>query len=202
MRFLELHGKHAEGEYATTLVDADVYDRVAPYRWYFDFKRIRAVDGSKHGYVATRIEKAPGHIVRRSLHWMVLGIEELPEGVVVDHINGDPLDNRRRNLRLVNPTQSALNRRAARGKSGYRGVRHIEKENRFVAILKLHGERVDLGSFRCAREAARQWDIFALLVGGEVAASQTNFPAQQYARRVEALRRMLTQSWGLSHPMG
>lgn len=202
VRWVKLHGKHAEGEYATAMVDAEVYDRVAAYRWYFDFKRVRTVDGEKHGYVATRIEVAPGQIVRRSLHWMVLDIEELPAGMVVDHINGNPLDNRRSNLRLVNASQSALNRRATRGRSGYRGVRHIEKENRFVAVLKLNGERVDLGSFRCAREVAAQWDLFSLVLGGEAASRHTNFPAARYARRVEILRRMLTGSGGLMHPMG
>lgn len=204
VRYLELHGKHAEGEYATALIDAEVYSQVSRHRWYFDFKRVRELDGGKHGYVVTRLEVEAGRLVRRALHWMVLGIDALPEGKVVDHINGDPLDNRRSNLRLATHAESALNRRAARGRSGYRGVRRVGQKGRgrFVAVLKLHGHRVELGSYRHAREAARTWDLFALVVGGEAVVSHTNFPAQQYTGRVAVLREMLMLSRQLGHPMG
>ena len=55
------------------------------------------------------------------------------KGQIVDHINREPLDNRRENLRIVNARQSALNRRL-KSKTGYIGVSKIKRtgrENKF-----------------------------------------------------------------------
>ena len=57
-----------------------------------------------------------------SLHRMVMGLTR-GDGKHVDHINGDKLDNRRCNLRIITHKQNMFNRRFKRvAKSGYRGV--------------------------------------------------------------------------------
>lgn len=68
------------------------------------------------------------------LHRWILGLEVGDERYA-DHINGDPLDNRRANLRVVDGTESNLNRRVKgrcvypvrdrwQAKVGHRGHRH------------------------------------------------------------------------------
>ncbi len=56
------------------------------------------------------------------LHRAVMG--DIPEGMEVDHINGDRLDCRRSNLRLVTRSQNHMNMNFRPGKTGVRGVVH------------------------------------------------------------------------------
>lgn len=77
-------------------------------------------------------------------------------GLMVDHINGDGLDNRRSNLRLVTPSQNAQNRPSCRGSSSrFRGVHWDSRARRWVAWAKADGVRHRLGSFLIEEEAAR-----------------------------------------------
>lgn len=192
VRFLKLHGKYARGEQAYALVDAEAYQALSRHHWTFVRKWVRQFDGVPHGYARATVEVAQGRMCARPLHWLVLGIEKLPRGMVIDHINGDPLDNRRANLRIVTHAESALNRRATAGRSGYRGVREVD--GMFVPVIKFRGHRVEAGRFTTASEAAGVWDLLTLLVGGAAAARYTNRPAKKYARRVMRLRLMLELS--------
>jgi len=75
---------------------------------------------------------------------------------VVDHINGNKLDNRRSNLRIVTPAENAQNRRLNRdNKSGYRGVSWHKGRESWQAHAKLAGHQHYLGLFDDPREAAR-----------------------------------------------
>ena len=75
---------------------------------------------------------------------------------MIDHINGDPLDNRFQNLRLSNHKLNGQNQKAHRpknkstqliGSSWHKGC------NRFIAFIKLDGKRKHLGYFDTAAEA-------------------------------------------------
>lgn len=72
---------------------------------------------------------------------------------LVDHINGNRLDNQRANLRIVSPTINSRNR-LMRG--GYRGVFFKQDKNRYEAYITVQGKRVYLGLFKTAEEAFRR----------------------------------------------
>lgn len=92
-------------------------------------------------------------------------------GQLVDHVNRNPLDNRRCNLRICNSLESSWN--ATRpGRTGYLGV--IYRRNRWVARITINGRRREIGRFRSAEEAARAYDREALATRGSFAA--LNFP--------------------------
>ena len=74
---------------------------------------------------------------------------EIPEGMLCDHINGDSLDNRIENLRLV--TQSGNNRNIKlpkNNKSGVCGVRWHSGAKRWLAAIKINQKEKHLGSFK------------------------------------------------------
>jgi hypothetical protein len=67
----------------------------------------------------------------------------LPE--VVDHINGDPLDNRVENLRASDVQQNALNRKIQHNNtSGHRGVHFCKSRDLWVAYIQVAGKKMYL----------------------------------------------------------
>lgn len=93
------------------------------------------------------------------LHRWLLGIVDAGRGVLGDHINGNKLDDRRANLRVVTPAESSGNV-AGRASSGYRGVYPARAGGRWEARVKRDGCLFTLGTFDTPEEASevsRAW---------------------------------------------
>ncbi len=72
----------------------------------------------------------------------------------VDHINGDPADNRFANLRLAVMAENGKNRKISRNnKTGYKGVRLDKKRGTYRAVIVSNGKSIHLGVFKCPKEA-------------------------------------------------
>jgi hypothetical protein len=109
--------------------------------------------------------------IPRAMHRIILGITD-PK-IHVDHINRNPLDNRRCNLRIADPKQSAMNRgRKRTAKSGYKGVSRARDHWR-VSIKHL-GVVHHIGMFDDPIEGAKAYDQKAYELQGEFAV--LNFP--------------------------
>lgn len=108
----------------------------------------------------------------RKMHRLLLGVTD--PHIQVDHINGDPLDNRRANLRLCTQAQNACNRGKRREDctSKYIGVSLVPAS--WEAIVWHQGRRVYVGRFQSELEAARARDAKARELQGEFA--RLNFP--------------------------
>lgn len=83
----------------STKIDAEDAERVNRYKW-------SASEGSRLGQkvYALRRERKNGQVVAIRLHRFIMGLPPGkldPENRVVDHINGNPLDNRKENLRVT-----------------------------------------------------------------------------------------------------
>lgn len=92
--------------------------------------------------------------VIRQMHRLLLGAKAHQ---LVDHINGNGLDNRRANLRLCTSSENGRNRRNANknNTTGYRGVSLRKKSGRYQAyISSSEGIRIHLGFFSTAEDAA------------------------------------------------
>lgn len=96
-------------------------------------------------------------------------IMNAPEGLVVDHIDGDTLNNVRSNLRLCTQRQNQFNRRGKRNSSSrFRGV-NLHRRHWRAEIFCLDGSRKYLGSFDNEVDAARAWNAAAIVEHGEFA---------------------------------
>lgn len=96
-------------------------------------------------------------------------------GQIVDHINGNSLDNRKANLRFVTPGQSARNRHVRKDSaSGYKGV--CATRGRFRAHIYANGHRHWLGAYDVPEDAALAYDDAARLLHGVHA--RFNFPSE------------------------
>lgn len=142
------------------LVDLDVAENVAEYRWH----------KSNKGYAQTKIK---GHMV--SLHRLVFGL--VPRGLQIDHINRDRRDNRRTNLRA---TTSGLNNHncAACGSSGFKGVSWAKNNKKWKVEIGINHHSHYLGLFTDEVEAAQTYDRAVIEHYG--ANAVTNFPHKHY----------------------
>lgn len=109
------------------------------------------------------------HFVK--MHRIILNA---PDGLQVDHINGDGLDNRRSNLRLATSCQNNQNRRSilVGTTSKFKGV-SWHPHGRWQARIRSGIKTYYLGSYDNEEAAARAYDVKARELFGEFA--RTNF---------------------------
>lgn len=104
-------------------------------------------------------------------------IMNAPDDLVVDHINRNPLDNRRQNLRIVTHSENMRNTqrtRTDRVSCNYRGVTATGNRKKWMSKIKVEGRWHYLGSFVAAEDAARAYDAAARDAHGAFAV--LNFP--------------------------
>lgn len=146
------------------LVDDWDYERVARHKW-------SAVCMEKKHWYAKRCIPYDGKIINVYMHRFITGV---PQGVHIDHIDGNGLNNTEANLRIATPKQNVANTRlAVNNTSGFKGVMVRKKSGVYVAGTVRSGKRVNLGTYQTAEEAARVYDAYVRLSAGEFA--WTNF---------------------------
>lgn len=93
----------------------------------------------------------------------------IPDGFTPDHKNRNGLDNRLENLRLATPAQQGFNKGPINSSTGYKGVSFNTRMGKYRASIRCHPERLFLGWFTTAREAAIAYNKAALNLHGEFA---------------------------------
>jgi hypothetical protein len=153
-----------KGKFA--IVNAEDYERFGRFKWF-------ASGPAKYLYAVRAIYPEKGVKVMLYLHREIM---KAPKGLVVDHINGNTLDNRRENLRLATKRQNTCNMRINKEgcTSKYRGVNWHISVKKWVARITVNRRRIHLGVFDSEVEAAKAYDEAARKYYGEFA--RLNFP--------------------------
>jgi len=142
------------------IVDAADYERLSRYTW----------SASHCGRTFYAARNAGGRPVL--MHRMIM---RPPKGMVVDHIDGNGLNNRRSNLRICTRAENNRNRRPAPGGSSrFRGVYRCRTADRWIANLSVNNRTVYVGLFADEVEAALARDAAARKHHGPYA--WLNFP--------------------------
>lgn len=145
-----------------TYID-DIDSDVLSFNWY-------AIRG-RTGFYAARGMRTKSNQKIETLHRVifskVLG-RPLSSEEIVDHINGNTLDNRRSNLRLATKQQNQFNRsKPQNNTSGYKGVTWNKNAEKWKAQIGHAGTTLYLGYFDTPEEAALAYEEKAKELFGE-----------------------------------
>jgi hypothetical protein len=158
------------GEGLWTIVSVADYYRFGCLKW-----SIEGQDGKFYAIRGKRIDK--NNVIKSRLHREIM---EAPKGLLVDHRNGNGLDNRRSNLRIATHGENIQNRRKKRSAtSRYIGVSFEDRSGKWRARVMYKGKRVWLGRFDSEIDAGKAYDAAANKYYGEFA--RLNFPEESIA---------------------
>jgi hypothetical protein len=147
---------------AYALIDAQDAP-LAEHRWYLDAGH--AARGGKP--YARRTVRQKGIYLHREV--LALDPDDPRKG---DHINGDTLDCRKANLRIVTVAENAQNQGSRGGSSEHRGVTWDKARGLWMATAMLNGKRTTIGRFVTEGEAAKAaaaWRAEHMPFSGEAA---------------------------------
>lgn len=137
-----------------TLIDEEDIPKLAGHTWY-----------QHMGYARARKPGTNGGEIHLSRIIM-----PCPDGLFVDHINRNKLDNRKSNLRIVTRSQNNANRRSFNGSSSrYKGVRWNKKMQLWEAKIRKDNKVLCLGSYEDEIAAASAYNDYARKMWGEYA---------------------------------
>lgn len=124
------------------IIDDEDYDEISQYQWY--------ASQTYNRYYASRDFKIKGVRFHEKMHRIIMGS---PKGLEIDHINGDGLDNRKENLRIVTHRQNHWNRHTPKT-SRFPGVSYVPKDNRWRVKIQINGVNKHIGCYSSEEEAA------------------------------------------------
>lgn len=121
------------------IIDTEDINKVKYHKWRINHNHV--VTGTKHKNNV------------KDLSWIILDIEDIKD-TVVDHINHNPFDNRKCNLRQCKQSENTKNVSLKENNtSGYVGVYYLSNRNKWAAEIKVNYKKIHLGEYKSKEDA-------------------------------------------------
>ena len=131
------------------LIDDEDHQKIASLTWRIDkgiYRRCGKLYAIRNMYIDGK-QRTIG------MHRFVIGCT-YKDGMVVDHINGDTLDNRKCNLRICSSAENGQNCKVyTSNTSGYKGVSYHTRDNKYQASIQINKVQKFLGYFTTPEDA-------------------------------------------------
>ena len=142
--------------------------------------RVGRVKRDKYGKPYRQFKNNGIHIYEHRAIWELLN-GPIPDRLVIDHIDGNSINNSPSNLRCISQTENNRSkmRRGKGSASGYTGVTWDKRNGAWKAHVEIDGKHKHLGNYRCATSA---W-VARAKVNASLGFSSIHGAFQEYAAR-------------------
>lgn len=145
------------------LVDDEDFEWLNQWKWHALVR-----DGNRTSYAKRSTWETGGVRKAIKMHRAILGVTD--QNILIDHIDGNGLNNCRSNLRITDGHGNARNRRVNKTVySGFKGVHWIPHQKSFVARIACDGKQKHLGTSECPKTCARTYNKYAKELFGDFA---------------------------------
>ncbi len=111
-----------------------------------------------------------GRVYRTEIIYMHRELMKTPKGMVTDHVDRNPLNNQKSNLRVCTISQNAMNTQKKNTNfSGFKGVSWDKKQKKWLVRLNLNGKVMLRKRFKLLKDAANEYNKGAKQHFGEYA---------------------------------
>lgn len=143
-----------------TFIDDEDFERVNKYKWHTNEKAKGIFYASRKPYINGKYETV-------ALHRF---ITDCPKGMEIDHIDGNGLNNQKKNLRICTHTENCRNIKVRKtSKSGYKGISWDKENLKWRANIQYEGKYLNLGRFDKIEEAIEKYNNTAEKLFGSFA---------------------------------
>jgi hypothetical protein len=137
------------------IVDDEDFEYINQFKWHY-----------RNGYAQSSIKQNDGSYKNIRMHRLIMNAEK---GILVDHHDGNKLNNQKSNLRLCNDNQNQHNRKSNKNSSSiHKGVSKME-DGRFRVRINSNGKSYFLGLYEDENIASNTYNHKALELHGEFA---------------------------------
>jgi hypothetical protein len=138
------------------IIDDDDFEYLNQFKWY-----------ANNNYAVRCFTVSKNKVNRILMHREIM---KPNKGMVIDHLDGNTLNNQKNNLRICTHAENMRNSKISiNNKSGYKGVSYQENSNNYRAQIKFNNKKINIGDFIDPIDAAKAYNAAALKYHGEFA---------------------------------